>query len=540
MDIDLALFSIGGSGVDVPVLIPDFIGMRVIGTVRRDDTVAVERPVRRVVAVEIAAIGKDHVGSSLVGRPADSLVHEIPDETALIARIFPDKIPILLEVAHGVAHGVGIFTLYERQGRIARAVVHAPVRFSIHRDGNVSVHAVFTSLVLDWPGRIIFLYPLVAIHEVCAVAGLVAHAPDDDRRVVDVPLHHPGIPLEMGNAEVFPGCEGLGAVADSVRLDVALCAHIEAIDVAQLQPDRIVRVVARAYGIDIQALHRLDVFDHLGDSHSIAMILTQFVTVDTFHKHWLSVDKKLGIDDLDSPEAEAYRCAFGKTSLGEGLGLECVEHRGLGTPERRIGDSSGEGAGAILERFAGKGGDRVAFAVSYLESQRPDPGSNLGADGEITVHPGCDPDILKTVLLSCKQCDSPGDSAESPEILVLEIGSVTPAVDLHCDEILSRLDETGDVKSRLQLAVLAVAYLPAVDPDLDVGCGRTDSETDLLAGPGSIQIECTAVLAHMIVFNGHNRRVGPGKSSPGIADVHIDRVAVAVELPHPRHRYRAP
>ena len=65
-----------------------------------DDAVAVEGIVARVIVVEIAAYREEMIRAALVCRPSESLVLEVPDETALKFRMAAVYIPVILETAH--------------------------------------------------------------------------------------------------------------------------------------------------------------------------------------------------------------------------------------------------------------------------------------------------------------------------------------------------------------------------------------------------------------------------------------------------------
>ena len=156
------------------------------------------------------------------------------------------------------------------------------------------------------------------------------------------------------------------------------------------------------------------------------------------------------------------------------------------------------------------------------------------------VQLGNDAHILQVRLLPGRERHAPGDARQTPEILVLEIGAVRPAEHLQGDEVLTRLDELRHIELRSQLAVLAVADEAAVDPYVDIRGGRTDRQENVLSRPLLRHLERTAVGADMILGIGHLGRVVREIAAPGIAHIHVDRVAVAVQLPHARHGHAAP
>ena len=102
--------------MNVSVLICDFVRMRMKRTVGSYDSVAAERIVRRIEIVEVTSVDKDMVRTVFlrICRPQESLIHEIPDESALELRIFADKVPILLESSERITHRMRIFAEDER------------------------------------------------------------------------------------------------------------------------------------------------------------------------------------------------------------------------------------------------------------------------------------------------------------------------------------------------------------------------------------------------------------------------------------------
>ena len=68
-----------------------------------------------------------------VNLPAQSLVHEVPDETTLVCRIFANHVPIFLETTHGVTHCMSVFALNQRFLRIGVHVALAASISIVHR-----------------------------------------------------------------------------------------------------------------------------------------------------------------------------------------------------------------------------------------------------------------------------------------------------------------------------------------------------------------------------------------------------------------------
>ncbi len=102
-----------GSGFDVDRLM-DFLHLpilRVYGAVGVDNSLDAKHSVVRYIA-EVAAV-RDEL-SSISGALAQSLVNPFPDEPAEEPRMRVDFIPVFLEVANGIAHGVRVFSCQNR------------------------------------------------------------------------------------------------------------------------------------------------------------------------------------------------------------------------------------------------------------------------------------------------------------------------------------------------------------------------------------------------------------------------------------------
>ena len=65
--------------------------------------------------------------------------------------------------------------------------------------------------------------------------------------------------------------------------------------------------MARAHGIDVQALHYLDILNHSLHRHYVAAIRVQFMTVHSLYKYRLSVYQQLASLYLHMAEAYALR-----------------------------------------------------------------------------------------------------------------------------------------------------------------------------------------------------------------------------------------
>ena len=131
-------------------------------------------------------------------------------------------------------------------------------------------------------------------------------------------------------------------------------------------------------------------------------------------------------------------------------------------------------------------------------------------------------------------------AAISEEILVFEVGAVAPAEGLEGDDVAAGLDVGRQVELGFELAILAVSDVFAIDPQIDIGRDRTKMGHYGASLPRLGNQDGAAVGAHMIVAHRHLRRVAVELVAPGVADVDVLRVAVAVELPEAGHGHGGP
>ena len=313
---------------DVLVLIGHLVGVRVQLAVRTDDAVAVEVVVRGVVAVVVATVGivdlvqfgirqvadavqlgqrgVEHLG---IRAAVQGLVDEVPDVATLILRILAHQFPVLLQSARGVTHRVVVLALDERLLEVVvLAVGLARPRCVVHRAEDVGVAAFAVSLLpLAGSALVLGLHPVVGSLEVRTVHGLVTQRPNDDGGVVEVRAYVVLVALHdlLGEQRLLG--LGLRTVAEAVALLIGLGGHVDAVLVAQVVPHGVIGIVAGAHGVDVQALHDLDVLNHALAAHHVATVGIQLVAVGTLDEHGLTIHQQLGVLDLHAAEAHLLR-----------------------------------------------------------------------------------------------------------------------------------------------------------------------------------------------------------------------------------------
>ena len=138
---------------------------------------------------------------------AQALVHPVPDASANHPLAFKfNVVPVFLQVADGVAHGMGIFAQEEGSVLLALVLVllyhtgHTGVHAAVHVGGSVHALIVYHAAVQCSNG-------LAPLNEVVTASAFVAHAPENDTGVVPVTQHHAFHTVEIGIAPVGVAAE---------------------------------------------------------------------------------------------------------------------------------------------------------------------------------------------------------------------------------------------------------------------------------------------------------------------------------------------
>ena len=292
----------------------EFEDSGVRGAVRPDEPVADKIRVVRLVA-EVAAIHPERT-PLFVGAP-DPVIDPFPDESSLEAVVFFKRVVVFAEAAVAVPHRVRILAHDQRAGVFGRLRPADDVGDRrIHRADQVCRGAAVggivpprtvahRALVVEDARRIVFADPAGHGLVVRPPAALVAERPRDDARMVLVPLDHPQPAFEkrrrvsrlVANREL-----------KRVRLDIRLVDEVEPELVAEVIPERVVRVVRGADRIEVVLLHEPDIADHRLAADDLPGRVVVLVAVDAVDHHRTAVDQQLAPADLDAPETHAAAC----------------------------------------------------------------------------------------------------------------------------------------------------------------------------------------------------------------------------------------
>ena len=213
-------------------------------------------------------------------------------------------------------------------------------------------------------------------------------------------------------------------------------------------------------GIDVQFFHQLNVFSHILFRQIPAVLRIVLMTVHTGDRNDLAVYTKscivcICIGDLHFTESNIGLCRFFCHTVFFQFQNQVVEVRFLCTPFFRIGDVlcqayfcffclAVKGSNRSGERC---GGYQLAFAVVEVSFYRPAVYIVCGkiAYIHIDIQVGISISIIQIgnygivadlhVIFGC-QVDITEDTGKSQHILVLDVASVGPAVNLYGDHVL--------------------------------------------------------------------------------------------------------
>ena len=175
----------------------------------------------------------------------------------------------------------------------------------IHR--RVNVRVLVAALPVHGAGGVRLLDGLYRRAEAVAVPGLVAERPHRDGRMVAVELDLAAVALDYRVLPLLEEPEPLVPVSGLVRLYVRLGDHVDSVAVAEVVPEVVVRIVARAHRVDVELLEERDVLHHVRERDGASVVRIRLVAVHALELHGHSVDVERVADDLLLLEADLPR-----------------------------------------------------------------------------------------------------------------------------------------------------------------------------------------------------------------------------------------
>ena len=376
----------------------------------------------------------------------DGLILPVPDEAPLIEPLAAGQLPVIGQVAGGIAHRMAVFALDERALLVEwlfllrPAIGLAVLDGVIHRREHIRMGPVAGLLIMHRAGWLALFDPLRAIDEILTIARLVTERPHDDARVVLVALDHVFHAVQVGIPPFRLFGEGFRAIAHAVGFDVGLIDDIESEFVAEFEESRIIRIVGSSHGIDVGALHLEQVGTHVLAGHVVTGQRVVIVAVHAFEEDRLAVVQELAIADFVAAETRLAAVMRDLAAIGsrkhDMITVEVRHFSGPGLHRSDLRDFQrflGFAFGRNLQ-FCGRGLEGLPIRTSQGDS-------NLGAlracravghlghhfESAIAVvinQAGLDFIIAQVERIGRPQIDIAENPRKPEHVLVFEIGAV--------------------------------------------------------------------------------------------------------------------
>ncbi len=144
--------------------------------------------------------------------------------------------------------------------------------------------------------------------------------------------------------------------------------------------------------------------------------------------------------------------------------------------------------------------------------------------------------IAQTGLRFGIQINAALDAGQAPEILILKVGTIGPAIHFDRDGVFTGADKLVQFELRRQLGILRIADPPAIHPNIISRAGRADLQEHVALLPAGRQVEVAPVGADLVQFVRNEWLVGWKR----VDDVGENRLAIALRLYHAGHLDAAP
>ena len=255
---------------------------------------------------------------------------------------------------------------------------------------------------------------------------------------------------------------------------VRFVQHIDAVLVAQLVPAGLVGVVGGAHGVDVEALERVDVLNHVRFGNRAAGAGIEFVAVDALEHNALAVELHQAVFDGEVPEADALQHCFDYLTGGIGCHhLQGVQRGLFGTPRadladiglhgQRLGISSGsqlavpDSVAGSIEHCGGNGGSSASIAHQCGDVQR------TFASGVVVI--GQHAQVVHMNQRLGFQLHGTEDAVQTPEVLVLEPAGGREFKASHGQRIDAVTQNISHVELAGSKGILGIADESAIEPD---------------------------------------------------------------------------
>ena len=391
---------------------------------------------------------------------------------------------------------------------------HRGVHLALHVAGFVIAAVMDNALVMHKAGIVELLKLLAHVKQDRAAEGLVAQGPDDDGRMVLVALiagvdavEHHALPLFVVARHRILIRILLRAqqLPRAVRFEVILRDDIQAQLVAQVIQPGVIGIMARAYGVDVVALHDQQVALHLIAGNRTAGFSTEVMAVSALEDDALAVEVHDAVDQLKAAEAHTLMSDFDQLIAIHDSNLKGIEVRLLAAPELRRLHVDGSvhlcsgvilsrenGLAAILEREHDLAGRRILGALQL----KRDVEHGVGI---LVVQQGLYADILHMNLGNGVERHVAEEAGEAEEVLIFHPAARAPAINAASQLVFAGDEILGQFERMRRERITGEADIMAVQPDSNAAFRTGEVDKHALARKVFRQSEVLGVAGDRVI-----------------------------------------
>ena len=493
--------------------------------IRVGERVHAEAAVMRPFA-EIAAISIEFLSVFFLHQ---AVIRPFPDAAAHKFRMGIKRLPIVLQIARALAHGMGVFTLEKGLLRLLLHKLLHPFQIGIHSAEHIRRFGMLIPLIMDRPGSVDGAHGGGHGHMIAAIAGFIAQRPHGDAGMIPIPLHHPHAP---GHKLLFPnrllGDEIIGFKAHhAVAFNIRFVDHIQAVFIAQGQEAGIVGIMAGADAVDIVLLHQQNVPEHFADRRIVAQGGVGVVAVHALELNGLTVEIVYSAQNFHF--AESDELPFG---LAVNLRQPFIAVGGFGRPRLHVFHRASEHRFAVFYRHGCSGDGMIPVQQRKSDLRRA---FHLRPELKRAV-----PVFMNQIRLGHHIADSffakgeqrhvPEQTAEPPHILILQIRAVGPLQHHHPQMIGAAMHIVRHVEFRRKMGALGKADQYTVHIGIIAGAHAIEAQQSFPAFKRCGQHKFPVVYANRGVIRHEGRIIGDGETHIGILGS-----AITLQLPYAGH-----
>ena len=278
------------------------------------------------------------------------------------------------------------------------------------------------------------------------------------------------------------------SIAGFVSFHIRLADEVKSVFIAEVIPAIVIRIVARAHRVDIVALHELNILNHHIKGNGASVFRRRLVAIHALKLNHLAINKDCVPDNLLILESDALHTDIIALTDNERIEVGRFCRPKFGIRKCRAGDVGRKCRDGLL--------------ACVIESRRPvSVNTREGDKGVLEVLRECrfDLEVPNAVLWHGPNRDIAKDARETEHILVFEVASVAPTIDLDGEQILARFHEGGNIELAWELRVFRIPHLLAVYPHIVGGIDSVKAKDDLAPFPIGRHLKLGAVAGNGVV-----------------------------------------